>query len=207
LYNPAVQPIRAIAVFCSSSESIPREYFDAGTDLGTSIARSGWTLVYGGNRIGLMAAVADAARAAGGKVVGITPQRLLDHGVGDDHCDELIVTPGMRERKALLEQRGDAFVALPGGLGTFEELFEVLVSKLLGYHDKPIVVLNIAGYYDALLGAIEHGIGEQFIKARARRAYFVAADVSEAIRHLCSAPPAAPAPPDAAGLPEPSAAE
>jgi uncharacterized protein (TIGR00730 family) len=154
-----------------------------------------------------MAAVADAARAAGGKVVGITPQLMLDHGIGDDHCDELIVTPGMRERKALLEQRGDAFVALPGGLGTFEELFEVLVAKLLGYHDKPIVLLNVAGYYDPLLATIEHGIREHFIKPRARHAYFVAADVAAALEYLRSAPPAVPAPADSAGIKEPSAME
>src|SRR2546430_10298783 len=118
-----------------------------------------------------MAAVADAARAAGGKVGGITPQRPVDHGIGDDHCDELVVTPGMRERKALLEQRGDAFIALPGGLGTFEEVFEILVGWMLGYHTKPIVFLNVANYYGPVLAAIDHGIREKFIKPRARQAY------------------------------------
>jgi uncharacterized protein (TIGR00730 family) len=201
-----VQPIRAITVYCSSSKEIAPAYLRDGADLGSAIARNGWTLVYGGNRIGLMASVADAARSAGGKVVGITPQLMLDQGIGDEHCDELIVTPGMRERKALLEQRGDAIVALPGGLGTLEELFEVLVARLLGYHDKPIVLLNINGYYDRLLGAIEHGITEQFIKPRARQAYFVAADVPAAIAFLRAAAAAAPAPP-ADGVNEPSAME
>ena len=104
-----------------------------------------------------MGALSDAARAAGGKVVGITPKLLVRAGIADNHCSELIVTPGMRERKALLEARGDAFIALPGGLGTFEEVFEILVGKLLGYHQKPIVLLNVAGYYAPLLEMIEHG--------------------------------------------------
>jgi uncharacterized protein (TIGR00730 family) len=199
--------IRTVTVYCSSSTEIAPAYFRAGADLGTAIARNGWTLVYGGNRIGLMAAVADAARAAGGKVVGITPQLMLDHGIGDDLCDELVVTSGMRERKALLEQRGDAFVALPGGLGTFEELFEVLVARLLGYHDKPIVLLNVAGYYDRLIAAVEHGIGEGFIKPKSRRAWHVAADVEGAVNYLRSAPAPVPPPPSAAAGAEPSAME
>jgi uncharacterized protein (TIGR00730 family) len=196
--------IRAITVYCSSSSAIATPYLRAGAELGAAIARAGWTLVYGGNRIGLMGVVADAARAAGGHVVGITPQLMLDHGIGDDRCDELVVTSGMRERKALLEQRGDAFVALPGGLGTFEELFEVLVGRLLGYHDKPIVLLNIAGYYDRLVAAIEHGVAEGFIKAKSRGAWRVAADVETAMDYLRSAPPPAPASPAGA---EPSARE
>ena len=154
-----------------------------------------------------MAAVADAARTAGGKVVGVTPQLMVDHGIGDEHCHELIVTAGMRERKALLEQRGDAFIALPGGLGTFEEFFEVLVGRLLGYHDKPIVLLNIMRYYDTLLDTIERGIAEGFIKPRAPSACFVAADVPAAIEFLRSAPAPAPAPPASAAAQEPSALE
>lgn len=199
--------IRSVTVYCSSSSDIAPAYFRAGADLGAAIAGAGWTLVYGGNRIGLMAAVADATRAAGGKVVGITPQLMVDHGIGDDRCDELIVTSGMRERKELLEQRGDAFVALPGGLGTLEELFEVLVGRLLGYHDKPIVLLNVAGYYDRLVAAIEHGIAERFIKPKARRGWYVAPDVHAAMNYLNSAPPAAPARLEAPPAAEPSAME
>jgi uncharacterized protein (TIGR00730 family) len=201
------QPIHAVTVYCSSSSDIDPVYFDAGRELGVAIARSRWTLVYGGNRIGLMAAVADATREAGGKVVGVTPQLLVDHGIGDEHCDELIVTSGMRERKALLEQRADAFIALPGGLGTFEEVFEVLVGRMLGYHGKPIVFLNVANYYGPLLGAIEHGIRERFIKARAREAYHVAETVDEAISYICATSQAG-KPPPASGTPaEPSALE
>jgi uncharacterized protein (TIGR00730 family) len=199
--------IRSVTVYCSSSKGITPAYFRAGAELGTAVARNGWTLVYGGNRIGLMGVLADAARAAGGKVVGITPQLMLDQGIGDDFCDELVITSGMRERKALLEQRGDAFVALPGGLGTLEELFEVLVARLLGYHDKPIVLLNVAGYYDRLIAAVEHGIEEGFIKAKSRKAWHVAADVEGTISYLRSAPPPSPPPPAAAAAAEPSAME
>ena len=204
--KPGKPAIRSVTVYCSSSKEIPERYFHAGAELGESIARNGWTLVYGGNRMGLMASVADAARGAGGKVVGVTPRLMLDHGIGDERCDELVVTPGMRERKAVLEQRGDAFVALPGGLGTFEELFEILVGRLLGYHDKPIVLLNVGGYFDRLLAAIEHGIDEKFIKPRSRRAWFVAGDVPAAIAHLHSAPPAPPGGPCSSAT-EPSAME
>ena len=202
-----MSPIRSVTVYCSSSKDIAAHYFRAGAELGAAIAGAGWTLVYGGNRIGLMAQVADAARAAGGKVVGVSPQLMLDHGIGDEHCDELIVTPGMRERKALLEQRGDAFIALPGGVGTLEELFEVLVGRLLGYHSKPIVLLNVGGYYDRLIGAIDHGIAEGFIKPRARGAWHVATDVPAAMDYLLSAPTPAATPPRDAAAAEPSAME
>jgi hypothetical protein len=126
---------------------------------------------------------------------------MVDKGIGDDACDEMIVTETMRERKALLEDRGDAFIALPGGLGTFEEFFEILVGRLLKYHDKPIVLLNVAGYYEPLLAMIEHGIEHRFIKPRAREAYFVAQDVPQAMSYLLAAGkghPPVPAEPSAA---------
>jgi uncharacterized protein (TIGR00730 family) len=160
------------------------EYHAAAEALGRAIAAEGWTLVYGGNRIGLMGILAHAVRAGGGKVIGITPQIFVDAGVGDDDCDELIISANMRDRKEMLEQRGDALLALPGGLGTFEELFEVIVSRKLGYHDKPIVILNIAGYYDALLAMIENGIEQKFINSSARQLFFVAESVPEAMVYL-----------------------
>ena len=193
--------IRSVTVYCSSSRHVPAVYFDAATSLGTEIARAKWDLVYGGNLIGCMGALADATRAAGGRVIGITPELLVREGIADNACSELVVTTTMRERKALLEERGEAFVALPGGLGTFEEVFEILVAKLLGYHQKPIVLLNVADYYAPLLAMIEHGIEQRFIKPTAREAYFVAGSVAETIDFLARSGGAAPA----AG--EPSAAE
>src|SRR6185295_13087082 len=114
--------VHAVTVYCSSSTAIDRAYFDAGRALGAAIARNEWKLVYGGNNVGLMGAIADAVRGAGGKVIGVTPQLFIDKGLDDKNCDEFIVTSNMRERKALMEDRGDAFIALPGGLGTFEEV-------------------------------------------------------------------------------------
>ena len=197
--------LRAVTVYCSASREVPEVYPRVAFELGRGIAAFGWSLVYGGNYVGCMAAVADGARAGGGKVIGITPRLMVDEGIADERCDELIVTDGMRERKALLELRGDAFVALPGGMGTFEELFEILVGRLLGYHDKPIVLLNVNDYYGPLLAMIEHGVEQRFIKPRARDAYFVAATVDAAIAHLRHGrqPPVATAGPAA----EPSAKE
>jgi uncharacterized protein (TIGR00730 family) len=184
--------IHSVTVYCSSSSAVPRAYFEAATALGAAIALQNWTLVYGGNFVGLMAAVALGAREAGGKVIGITPQLMVDKGISDTKCDELIVTNDMRDRKALLEERGDAFVALPGGLGTFEEVFEIIVAKQLHYHNKPIVLLNVDDYYGPLLAMLEHGIEQKFIKPAARQLYFVARTVSQAIERLQNYVPPAP---------------
>jgi uncharacterized protein (TIGR00730 family) len=181
--------IRSVTVYCSSSRAVAPVYFDAARNLGREIAVAGWALVYGGNNIGLMDAVACACRSAGGKVIGITPQLMLDEGIADPACAELVVTSTMRERKALLEARGDAFVALPGGMGTFEEFFEILVGRMLGYHAKPIVLLNVSGYYDPLIRMIDHGIEQSFIKPKAREAFCVTTSVGEAIGYLKRRPP------------------
>jgi hypothetical protein len=180
--------LSAITVYCSSSRHVDPVYFDAARDLGRGIASRGWKLVYGGNNVGSMGVLADAARAAGGTVIGITPQLLVDKGIADTRCDELIVTSDMRRRKGLLEERGDAFIALPGGIGTFEEIFEIIVGRYLGYHAKPIVLLNIAGYYDHLLAMLRLGIERRFIKASLDELFFTATDVESALRYLeCSA--------------------
>ena len=176
--------ISAVTVYCSSSKTIAPLYFDAAEQLGRALARRNWKLVYGGNNVGLMGRLADAVRAANGKVIGITPHLLLDKGLADEKCDELIVTDSMRQRKQLLEERGDAFITLPGGLGTLEEIFEIIVGKQLGYHRKPIVLLNVDGYFTPLLAMIDHGIEHRFIKPAARELYFVASTVAEAIEHI-----------------------
>lgn len=184
--------IRAVTVYCSSSSAIPKAYFDAGAALGRAIAENKWHLVYGGNAVGLMGQLADACRAAGGKVVGITPKLFADKGVADQQCHELVVCATMRERKAGMEERADAFVAMPGGLGTFEEVFEIIVGKQLRYHTKPIALLNTANYFGPLLAMIEHGIEQRFIKPAARDLYFVSEDVGEIIEHFRTyEPPAA----------------
>jgi uncharacterized protein (TIGR00730 family) len=181
--------MQSLTVYCSSSRAVPQHYFDAAHAAGRAIARNNWTLVYGGNAVGLMQALADAARAAGGKIIGVTPKLMVDKGIHDTLANELVITNTMRDRKALMEERGDAFLTLPGGLGTFEEIFEIIVGKQLGYHNKAIVLLNVARYFDPLLQMIEHGIAQSFIKPRARELYFVAQSVDEAMAHFKSYQP------------------
>jgi uncharacterized protein (TIGR00730 family) len=181
--------VKAVTVFCSSSCAVSRVYADAAAELGRAIARNGWTLVYGGNCVGTMGALSDACRDAGGRVVGVTPQLFIDKGIDDKRCHELLVTECMRTRKAAMERRGDAFVTLPGGLGTLEEIFEIIVGKQLGYHDKPIVLLSIDRYFAPLLAMIEQGIEQRFIKPKARELYFVAESVEAAVNHIRSYAP------------------
>jgi uncharacterized protein (TIGR00730 family) len=178
--------INAVTVYCSSSSRVPRIYFDAAEALGAAIAREKWKLVYGGNAVGLMGALADAVRGHKGQVIGITPQVLVEKGISDEQCDELIVTTGMRERKALLEERGDAFIALPGGLGTFEEIFEIIVGRQLGCHSKPIVLLNVNRYYDPLLAMLQHGVEQGFIRVADQEWFHQSTNVAEAIDYLKS---------------------
>lgn len=182
--------VRSVTVFCSSSSRVAPVFAEATAGLGRAIAREGWRLVYGGNAVGMMGVLANACRAAGGRVVGVTPRLFVEKCVHDEACEELIVTACMRERKAKMEALGDAFIALPGGLGTFEEFFEIVCGRQLAYHDKPIVLLNIDGFYDPLLAMIERGLEMSFIRPRARALFFVAATVEEAIAHLRSHVPA-----------------
>jgi len=178
--------IQSVTVYCSSSSAIDSIYVDAAVELGEAIAAQKWNLVYGGNSVGLMERLADAVRAGKGRVIGITPQLFIDKGVHDQKCDEFIVTECMRTRKAQMEARGDAYIAMPGGLGTFEEIFEIIVGKQLKYHNKPIVLLNINDYYRPMLEQIERGIEQNFIKSKAMDLFCVASDVPSAIEHIRS---------------------
>ena len=141
----------AVAVYCGSRFGDSPGYTQAARTLGRLVAQRGGTVVYGGGRVGLMGTVADAALAAGGRVIGVIPQALMDREVGHAGLAELHVVQTMHERKHLMAERADAFVALPGGIGTLEEIYEVWSWQQLGYHDKPVALLNVEGYYDALL--------------------------------------------------------
>ena len=147
----ASPPSFSVCVYCGSRPGERPAYAEAATAVGQWIGQHGGQLVYGGGRTGLMGTVAEATRQAGGRVVGIIPQALVDREVANPLCDELHVVNTMHERKAMMGERADAFLALPGGIGTFEELFEIWTWRQLGYHDKPVGVLNCAGYYDRLL--------------------------------------------------------
>jgi len=141
----------SVAVYCGSRFGDSPGYARAARMLGRLIAERGGTVVYGGGRVGLMGTVADAALAAGGRVIGVIPQALMDREVGHAGLAELHVVQTMHERKQLMAERADAFMALPGGIGTLEEIYEVWSWQQLGYHDKPVALLNVEGYYDALL--------------------------------------------------------
>jgi uncharacterized protein (TIGR00730 family) len=155
-----MNPAFSICVYCGSRPGERPEYSQAAEAVGHWIGRHQGQLVYGGGRTGLMGTVAEATRAAGGRVVGIIPQALVDKEVANRACDELLIVDTMHERKALMGERAGAFLALPGGIGTFEELFEIWTWRQLGYHDKPIGLLNVAGYYDGLLAFMAHSVRE-----------------------------------------------
>lgn len=155
----------SLCVYCGSRVGTETAYADAARAVGHEIGRRGWQLVYGGGHAGLMGAVADAALEAGAPVVGVIPHSLMDRELGHRHLTELHVVDTMHQRKTLMAERSDAFLALPGGIGTFEELFEVWTWRQLGYHDKPVGLLNVAGYYDALLTFLAHGQAQGFMAA------------------------------------------
>src|SRR5262249_41788522 len=173
-----------ICVFCSSSNSIDEVYFDAARELGKAIAERGWGLVYGGSDVGLMGAVARAVHLHQGNVVGVIPQTIHARGIAYETADELLVTRDLRERKAEMERRADAFIAMPGGFGTLEEVVEVLTLKQLQLHTKPIIFLNINGFYDPLVTLFEHYYQQRFAKPDSRQLYYLAPDVTSAAEHI-----------------------
>lgn len=161
-------PVRSVCVFCGASTGANPAYRDAAIALGQAIAQRGLKLVYGGGAVGLMGIVANAAMAAGGEVVGIIPQSLLDAEVGHKGLTRLEVVDGMHARKARMAELSDAFIALPGGLGTLEELFEVWTWGQLGYHAKPLGLLDVNGFYEKLGGFLDHIVEEGFVRPQHR---------------------------------------
>jgi len=153
----------SICVYCGSRPGAHADYAAVAQAVGQWIGQQRGQLVYGGGRTGLMGLVAEATRTAGGRVVGVIPKALVDKELANPLCDELHVVDTMHERKAMMAQRSDAFLALPGGIGTFEELFEIWTWRQLGYHDKPVGLLNVAGYYDTLLEFLARSVREGFM--------------------------------------------
>ncbi|MGH8379642.1 TIGR00730 family Rossman fold protein [Pseudomonas sp.] len=161
-------PVRSVCVFCGASTGVNPAYREAAIALGQTIAQRGLTLVYGGGAVGLMGVVADAAMAAGGEVIGIIPQALKDAEVGHSGLTRLEIVDGMHARKARMAELSDAFVALPGGLGTLEELFEVWTWGQLGYHAKPLGLLDVNGFYSKLGSFLDHVVEEGFVRPQHR---------------------------------------
>ncbi|NDJ60055.1 MAG: TIGR00730 family Rossman fold protein [Chloroflexi bacterium] len=178
-----------ICVYCASSRTIAPHYFDLAAAVGAHIAKRGDTLIYGGASIGLMGALARAVQADGGHVVGVIPERLVSFEIANHDADELIITADMRTRKATMEDRADAFLALPGGLGTLEEIFEIMTLRQLGMLAKPLVLLNAEGFYDPLLRYLADLMSAGFVRASYAESFHVAATLADAFAHIDHAAP------------------
>ncbi|MCZ2496685.1 TIGR00730 family Rossman fold protein [Xylophilus sp. Kf1] len=185
--NPDIQPAFSLCVYCGSREGNDPRFAEAARAVGRWIGSSGGQLVYGGGHAGLMGQVADATQAAGGRVVGVIPQSLVEREAANRRCDELHIVSTMHERKAMLAERSDAFLALPGGIGTFEELFEAWTWHQLGYHDKPLGLLNVAGYYDGLLTFLNQAVDTGFMWDRTARLLQVDTEASVLLPALLAA--------------------
>ena len=177
--------IKNVCVFASSSNSLDEVFHNDAQELGTLLGKNGFNIVYGGSRRGLMYACASAVKSAGGKVCGIMPERIANFGCSNpDDCDEFYITKGMRERKALLDEKSDAVIALAGGYGTIEELFEMIVQKQLGYCNKPIVILNTDNFYRGILIYLEDTINRKFAHSESHKLYYIANTPSEAVEYI-----------------------
>ena len=182
---------KLLCVYCASSDRIDRKYHDTATEVGRQMAKRGWGLVYGGGKTGLMGSVARAVKAGGGRVVGVIPEFMKARELAYDQADELITVITLRERKMLMETRADAFLALPGGWGTLEEILEILTLRQLDVLRKPCVIFNQDGFYDELLVLFDKMIRERFNKPSNLNLFSVAREVPDIFPQLESpvAPP------------------
>lgn len=173
-----------ICVFGASSRDLEQGYFDEAFALGAELARRGHTIVFGGGASGLMGATACGAKSQGGHLIGIAPKFFDEPGILDKDCDEMIFTETMSERKKAMEDMSEAFITLPGGIGTFEEFFEALTLKQLGRHAKAMAVLNTLGYYDALEAMVQRAVDERFLTADGKDLYAMFTDVGELVSYV-----------------------
>jgi cytokinin riboside 5'-monophosphate phosphoribohydrolase len=192
IFLPYDRRYMKICVFCSSSDAVDGAYRSAAEEMGALIGARGHTMVYGGGRVGLMGAAAAAARNAGARVIGIIPQFMNRPGVPDQDCDELIFTKDMRERKARMMDMSDAFVALPGGFGTLEELSEVITQKQFDFLKGPLVAVNTGGFYDHLAAFFEKFYEHRFAKPAFRATCAFVADPAAAMTYISGYTPPAP---------------
>jgi uncharacterized protein (TIGR00730 family) len=176
--------MKAVCVYCGSSMGAKPVYAEAARAFGRALVEADLSLVYGGGHVGLMGAIADEVMAHGGRALGVIPELLFDKEVGHTGLTELHVVPDMHQRKKKMADLSDAFVAMPGGVGTFEELFEVYTWAQLGYHRKPVALLNTDGYYDPLLAMLRHTVDEGFMRAPFLEMLLVANDAASMIEKL-----------------------
>ena len=173
-----------ICVFGSSSEIIDKKYLDAAYHLGEALAEKGHTLVFGAGKYGVMGATARGVSSKNGNIIGVTPDFFVDMNVVYDKCTETIITKTMRERKGIMEDKADAFVICPGGIGTFEEFFEVLTLKQLNRHTKPIVIYNVNGFYDPMFNMLQNTVDEKFMKDKCQKLYTIATTEEEVFKQI-----------------------
>ncbi len=176
--------MRRICVFCGSSAGTNPAYAEAARAMGRELVARGMGLVYGGGHVGLMGVVADAVLEAGGEAIGVIPHALAAREIAHQRLTTLHVVASMHERKAMMAELSDAFIAMPGGFGTYEELFEALTWTQLGLHKKPCGLLNVAGFYDPVVRFIDHAVAEQFIRPQHRAALLVEQDPARLIDAL-----------------------
>lgn len=173
----------SVCVYCASGP-VPQHYLDLAAEVGRKIAKRGWTLVSGGGKVSMMGEIARAVRADGGRTIGVIPRALVDREVGDTDSDELLVVDTMRERKGLMDAHANAFLTLPGGIGTCEELFEVWTARYLGMHSKPVVLLDPDGHFQGLLDWLHSMVSTGFASQSSLDVLTVTADVDEALDAL-----------------------
>ncbi len=173
-----------VCIYGASSTQIEQEYITATETLGEALARAGHSLIYGAGGAGLMGAAARGMTRGGGHIVGVVPSFLKVDGILYEHCDEMVYTDTMRERKQIMDERSDAFIVTPGGIGTYEEFFEMYTLKQLGRHNKPIIVYNIGGYYDRLLEVLRFTVEEKFMQPRSLFLLTVATTPEEVLAQL-----------------------
>lgn len=173
-----------VCVFCASSANINEQYLEAARELGRLLAQGGWRCVNGGGAVGLMGAVTDGTLDAGGEVTGVIPKFMVDHGWCYDRLEDVIVTADMHQRKMMMSEMADAVIAMPGGVGTMEELMETITWRQLGLVKVPVIILNTLGYYDRLLKMLEHAVDEGFMKPSHAMLWQVAETPSQAIAFL-----------------------
>jgi hypothetical protein len=178
----------AVCVFCASSDHVAEAYVRVAEELGKAMASRRITLVYGGGNNGLMGYLSESMYASGGRIVGVITRGLKELGYACEHVDDMIVTDGLRERKAIMESRAHGFIGLPGGFGTLEELLEIITLKQLGFHSKPIVLLNVLGFFDNLLRQLDTAYTERFIEESCRGLYHVTESVADALDTVCGQP-------------------
>ena len=176
--------MKSIAVFCGSSSGNKPIYTEKARELGEELARSGITLVYGGANVGLMGAVSDGALGEGGKVVGVLPEFLQVKEIAHPNLSELLLVDSMHQRKQLMNERCEGVIALPGGFGTLEELFEMLTWGQLGLHQKPIGILNVRGYYDALVILLDHMVMQGLLRPSNRSMLLVSDSISDLLQQM-----------------------